>query len=177
MGWRIVQQPNKLFARFSEVVDDFTDGDMTNEEVINLCMTEHGLSQSKATAKVQDALDNPQRWEDAMRIIRSVHGEERSTKVLQEIGKPDPLAIATATATEKANQFVEQEQYRDRPFATTYLISDIASDIGKALYDAGYIWNELSLDTKNTIAAEALEKAGYRTLQEKLDNWIITHEG
>jgi hypothetical protein len=37
MAWRIVKQPDGLYSRFSEVVDDFTHRDMTKLEAYELC--------------------------------------------------------------------------------------------------------------------------------------------
>ena len=36
MAWRIVVQPNGKYAKFSDVVDNFTDYDMTKDEVFEL---------------------------------------------------------------------------------------------------------------------------------------------
>lgn len=86
MGWHIVKQPNGLLARFSEVVDDFTDCDMTPEEAVDLCRVYMG--RTKAEAKVLSGInDEPAPWDKpsqdglsrfryAIEVIREIHGEE-----------------------------------------------------------------------------------------------------
>lgn len=86
MGWRIIQQPNELYSRFSEIVDDFTGYDMNSEEVINLCMTNYGLSQIDAEGKLQRAIENPHRWQEAMHSVQAVHGKKRADKIREELG-------------------------------------------------------------------------------------------
>ena len=84
MGWQIVKQPNGLYGRFSEIVDDFTHNDLTELEVIKLCL-EKGLTQSEAKEKLEngkrDLLPYTQqsggglsRWNDCIQIIKCVHG-------------------------------------------------------------------------------------------------------
>ena len=89
MGWRIVQQPNGLYARFSEVVDDFTDYDMTPAEAEECCLEYVGRREAKAT--VQRGIDaGPARFTQAINTIRTVHGEhlanERQHALSQAIG-------------------------------------------------------------------------------------------
>lgn len=36
MGWRLVAQPNLLFARFSEIVDEFTHLNMSESEAFKM---------------------------------------------------------------------------------------------------------------------------------------------
>ena len=73
MAWRIVQQPNQLFAMFSEVVDNFTHCNMTRDEAIEVCK-EEGV-RFGVEGKIQRAIDNPDRFEEAIKIMRSIHGE------------------------------------------------------------------------------------------------------
>lgn len=75
MAWRFVQQPNGLLARFSDIVDDFTDYDMTHRDAVRLCMTEHGMSTKEAHLKVERGwMAGMTRWPDEIETIRSVHG-------------------------------------------------------------------------------------------------------
>lgn len=78
MGWSIIQQPNKLFARFSENVDNITDYDMSTSEVIDLCQQEYGLSSDDAERKLQRAIESPDRWQNALDSIRAVHGDSEA---------------------------------------------------------------------------------------------------
>lgn len=91
MGWRIVKQPNGLFARFSEIVDDFTDFDMNEEGVIELCKTEYHMDNKGSQGKLQRAIDNPQRWDEAIKTIEAIHdidvANERRKMILGETSK------------------------------------------------------------------------------------------
>lgn len=79
MAWRIIAQPNGRLARFSEIVDDVTDYDMTREEAVNLCMREHHMSRQDAESKVQRGIDAGQsRFEEAIRTIADQHGKARA---------------------------------------------------------------------------------------------------
>lgn len=76
MAWRIVKQPNGLYARYSEVVDDFTHTDMSRDEAMEVCR-EH-MGRDDAEAKLQRADDEPLRWQeaiDSMRALREGHLE------------------------------------------------------------------------------------------------------
>lgn len=84
MAWRIVKQPNKNLARFSDIVDDFTHMNMTKDEAIELCSTYMGSR--NATIKVQAGIDDIKpwtidekgmglaRWMDCIQTIEMVHG-------------------------------------------------------------------------------------------------------
>jgi hypothetical protein len=74
MAWRIVQQPNGKFARFSDIVDDFTHYDMSQADAVYLCRHDHEMSQAEAEIKVANALSNPQRFDEAIETIRFHHG-------------------------------------------------------------------------------------------------------
>jgi hypothetical protein len=90
MAWRIVKQPNGLFARWSDVVDDFTDYDMTEAEARAVCCDKGGvvlvdekLRRAKADedpwrpcqAYIRGRGDGLDRWRDCINTIRSVHGK------------------------------------------------------------------------------------------------------
>lgn len=96
MAWRIVKQPNGRLARFSDVVDNFTDVDMSEEEAIRLCHDEHGMSAAEANKKVKAGVDDltpwtmtpgsgQDRWDDCLKTIRRVHGARAVTKLLKEM--------------------------------------------------------------------------------------------
>lgn len=96
MAWRIVQQPNGKFARFTEVVDDFTHWDMSHADAVYLCRHDHEMSQAEAEAKVANALSEPSRFEDAIESIRFHHGSlmadvRKSVLSSVEIEKTDGL--------------------------------------------------------------------------------------
>lgn len=77
MGWRIVQQPNGMLARFSEIVDHFTAYNMTYDEAIEECCQHMG--RIEAPDKVQRGIDaGIERFEEAIEIIEAVHGKSES---------------------------------------------------------------------------------------------------
>lgn len=75
MAWRFCQQPNGLYARFSEVVDDFTDFDLTREKALAYCAT-LGMSPVDAEYKVLRADNSPRRWQEAQAIIARKAGDK-----------------------------------------------------------------------------------------------------
>jgi len=86
VAWRIVQQPNGLFARFSEVVDDFTHYDMTKEAAIECCR--EYLGRSDAEEKVQRGIDaGIVRFDEAISIVRMVHGGETAAERRRELSQ------------------------------------------------------------------------------------------
>ena len=95
MAWRIVKQPNGLLARFSDVVDNFTHVNMTEQEAFRVC---HGClgvddAKKKVLAGVEDWKpwtygikgDGLERWEASISTIRNVHGEKVLQDMLDEI--------------------------------------------------------------------------------------------
>lgn len=81
MAWRFVKQPNGLLARFSEVVDDFTDYDMTEAEATAYAW-ELGCgpySEEKVRNGIENKAvfgDDANRFEEAIGIVLAVHGRE-----------------------------------------------------------------------------------------------------
>lgn len=89
MAWRIVQQPNGLLARFSDVVDDFTIFHMTREEAEEECRSSPGMGSLESQQKVQRGIDaGSARWQESLRIIRNVHGEEIAQERETELSQP-----------------------------------------------------------------------------------------
>lgn len=102
MAWRFIQQPNGKFARFSDVVDDFTHYDMTEADAVYLCRHDHEMSQAEAEIKVANALSEPSRFEDAIESIRFHHGSlladvRRSVLSEPEIEKTNGLKPTPST--------------------------------------------------------------------------------
>lgn len=89
MGWRIVKQPNGMFARFSDVVDDFTHMNLTRSEAAQVCQ-QKGCGEAEAEEKVkrgeaddaggwiEDDGKPLLRWRDALETIRAIHSEEHA---------------------------------------------------------------------------------------------------
>jgi len=86
MAWRIVQQPNGLLARFSDIVDGFTHYNMHEQEALDFCIEKLGAEEG--TAKVQRAKDAAlTRFSEEIDTIREVHGEvaaQMAEKVLSQ---------------------------------------------------------------------------------------------
>jgi hypothetical protein len=79
MAWRIVLQPNGKLARFSEVVDDFTDVDMDPWEAVDECIRE-GMSVMDAIEKVKRGIDaGNDRYLECLETIRTRHGREHQS--------------------------------------------------------------------------------------------------
>lgn len=95
MIWRIVRQPNNLFARFCEVVDDFTHIDMTEDEARDLCVE---LDVVNVEQKMKRAIldrnesgvpgDGLGRWREACEEIEAVHGLDRLRQRIRETTTP-----------------------------------------------------------------------------------------
>jgi hypothetical protein len=85
MGWRIIKQPTGRFARWSDVVDDFTDYDMTEQEAHGTCVRLAG--EAVADVKMRWAKISPGRFNEAIETIREVHGEELANQRREELSK------------------------------------------------------------------------------------------
>jgi hypothetical protein len=93
MAWRIVKQPNGLFARWSDIVDNFTDANASEEQALELCSEKMG--KEEARTKVQCAIDDLNearqkgsgldRWNDCLNTIKIIHGEQELKDVLAYI--------------------------------------------------------------------------------------------
>ena len=99
MAWRVVVQPDKKYAVFSDVVDNFTLFNMSRAEAVDYCFVEisdgerHYREQCRrlnvirpftseeywkltAEEKVKRAEDAPERWEEELGTIKNIHGED-----------------------------------------------------------------------------------------------------
>jgi len=97
MAWRFVRQPNGRLARFSDVVDHFTHGNLSVEEAIEVCVSEHGLLQNEAKRKVEAGVDDYEpwsisrkgdglsRWRHALEAVERAHGKEERDRVELEL--------------------------------------------------------------------------------------------
>lgn len=98
MAWCFVRLPSGLFARWSDVVDDFTHTNLTPQDALEVCVSEHGMAEEAAQRKVQAGVEDwkPRtngvkgsgldRWQDSLERIGIAHGEARIQEVLREIG-------------------------------------------------------------------------------------------
>jgi hypothetical protein len=87
MAWRIVKQPNDKLARFSDIVDDFTDFNMTKNEAVKMCCTVHNMSVRAAEEKVRRGINDSKRWADEIETIAVVHGENVAKERTQQLSE------------------------------------------------------------------------------------------
>ncbi len=73
MAWRIALQPNGKLARFSDIVDDFTHFDMSEEDARKMC---ESMGLGDYTRKINAAYENPERFDQEIETIRLIHGED-----------------------------------------------------------------------------------------------------
>lgn len=94
MAWRIVLQPNGKYARWSDVVDDFTDKDMTRAEAYELCLQAAGAEIAKY--KIEQADKHPGRFDREIETILEVHGKAAAKRVRKELSAEmrDPRTVA-----------------------------------------------------------------------------------
>lgn len=85
MAWRIVEQPNGLLARFSDIVDDFTHYDMTDEQAEKLCIEEYDMGKKSAAEKVRRGRADKSRWPDEIDTIRMVHGDAVANERIMQL--------------------------------------------------------------------------------------------
>lgn len=107
MAWLIVKQPNGRLARFSDVVNDFTHLDMSEEDALALCR--EIMPPSVATRTVQDAQDDIRpgiqnakgnglwRWKHSLQSIAMVHGLQAVEKLLNEHNFPKDILAEIMT--------------------------------------------------------------------------------
>ena len=89
MAWRIVQQPNGLFAIFSDVVDGFTVFDMTEAEAALECVDQlsDGVTEAarkKVAAAIESGID---RWNESILTIAAIHGADVAERILTDVGE------------------------------------------------------------------------------------------
>ena len=74
MANRVVKQPDGLYARFSEIVDDFTHINYSYEDMWELYRDDSGID--CANEKMKRADDEPCRFDEAINIIARHHGTD-----------------------------------------------------------------------------------------------------
>jgi len=92
MAWRIVKQPNGLLARFSDIVDGFTEMNMSETEALEVCHEYCGIEEAKrkVLAGIQDWKvwtngeigNGHDRWDDSLDRIKHMHGKKAADKVI-----------------------------------------------------------------------------------------------
>lgn len=69
-------QPNGLLARFTDVVDNFTEYDMTPNEALQGCVERYGYTKDQAMNKILSAFKDHDRFQSCLDIIEIIHGPE-----------------------------------------------------------------------------------------------------
>lgn len=95
MGVRFLQQPNGLFAVFSEIVDDFTWFDMTEDDAIAHCDRERWHLDKFERCKEHGCR---YRWHEAIRVIDMVHGRSTAIERAVQTGASAELARRSASS-------------------------------------------------------------------------------
>ncbi len=85
MANRIIKQPDGYYARFSEIVDDFTHYNYTSQGILDVYIEEYSVNEDVARSKLINAEENPDRFEEAMMLICSAHGKEIELQRRQEL--------------------------------------------------------------------------------------------
>lgn len=96
MAWRFVRQPSGKLARFSEIVDDFTDYDLTEEEAFALCREYNLHDAEESRAKVKRGMDDLPlfRWKEALEVILHQHGWKVCLARMIELGGLEAAVLA-----------------------------------------------------------------------------------
>ena len=83
MAWKLVEQPDGSLAKWSDVIDDFTDINMTEIEAYNLCRDEHNMTEESAASKIDRARKNLFRFTECMKIINSKKSKKKEMNILE----------------------------------------------------------------------------------------------
>lgn len=76
MGFHIVLQPNGRYARFSTVVDNFTDWNLTEIEMRDRLLDNVG--RHLLSEYIEDAKSTPDEYEKKLATIEAVHGKKQA---------------------------------------------------------------------------------------------------
>ncbi len=97
MAWRFVKQPNGLLGRFSDIVDSFTDVNLNEDQAVELCKDDYGMSDASARNKVLSGLEDIKvfttnekgsghdRWDSSIQSIIHVHGKPALEELMKVI--------------------------------------------------------------------------------------------
>lgn len=109
MAWRIVKQPNGLYAQWSDIVDNFTVWNATAEEITEEILSEAMDAAKKLAAeKLKGAeFDRTRdgkkgRWNEALEAIVMQHGKPELDKFLREYAEAELERRAEEEREEKA---------------------------------------------------------------------------
>ena len=174
MAWRIVQQPNGLLARFSDVVDNFTHSNMHEQEALNFCIEKLGVEEG--TAKVQRALDaGLTRYQEEIDTIREVHGEAEAWKMAYILSQKTKLFLSfTGLLDDCAEKRVTTEELDDAlfVFGTTreriieQVEEEVQLDRQRSKETCRIIWKEVLIPM--LLRAEQEGRVLWRTIEQEI---------
>lgn len=108
MAWRIVKQPNGKFARWTDMLSQFTHMNFSETEILNLCLQEcdaqdalNKIGMAKADVvdpalspiRIQPAHDGLDRWREALYLIEVAHGTQIRNTIEQHDVEQLPAAL------------------------------------------------------------------------------------
>ena len=153
MAWRVVVQPDKKYAIFSDIVDNFTLYNLTREDAVDYCFTEvkdgeeHYREQrwrlgvdkihqdtkpsdlatwkGEAEAKVCRAEENPGRWKEELETIRTIHGARELKKVRGWVRQKRSHWPLLKKDLEKKRRFKKDDQAKTRLDGTLVKIKEL----------------------------------------------------
>lgn len=82
MGWHMTLQPNGRYARWSTVVDNFTDMNLTYAEGLKVCR-ECRAGVREAEEMMLRASDRPEQWKEDIETLELLHGRRKAKAVLK----------------------------------------------------------------------------------------------
>jgi hypothetical protein len=77
-----------MYARFTDVVDNFTDVGMTRDQAASMCVVQLGMTVADAVKKVNAADADLARFRECLDTIELIHGRHESavaTRLISEI--------------------------------------------------------------------------------------------
>jgi enoyl reductase-like protein len=95
MGRQIIKQPNGKFCVFSSIVDNIISYDMTEEDIINEFVAESREDIERRVKEIISQLNNNEKpyyqfthsYEEMLKTIKNIHGEEEADEVRKAIGE------------------------------------------------------------------------------------------
>lgn len=96
--WRLVRQPDGLYARFCGVVDAFTDVAMDHDAAMACCIDENGCEENEAEHRLFGAYRDAalwdsgvpgsglDRWRESLAAVLDSHGADWARRHLVDVG-------------------------------------------------------------------------------------------
>lgn len=100
MPGRFLLQPDGKLCRFSTIVDDFTHGGMTPEQAFAVAFEDMGraAAESKVERGLARGLDDEGGWNESLRTVAAIHGQEHADAIAREL-----LGLDDASSSDKGS--------------------------------------------------------------------------